>query len=340
MRLAALFLTAAALLFFLGGCGNYADFTLPVLLKPPLNISYQWNVYPDPVLSRGASGWDSTDALNPSVVEAGGILYNFYSGYDGKVWSTGLATSTDGRHWTPKGKVLAPDPATWEGDYIAANGTAVHAGNEFLYWYQANRSARIGLARSKDGITWTKQPQPVLATGPRGSFDERATADPYVVQVAGTFYMYYLGEDRARRQRLGVARSKDGITWQKFRANPILEPGGAGAFDELGLGEPAVWQSQGSYWMLYTGRDRTENRRLGLARSQDGVHWSRYSESPVLSGPAPWNSKTVCDPTVRKSDGDVQVWFGGGDVAHPVENIHGQIGFAILQLSDTGNLPK
>ena len=180
----------------------------------------------------------------------------------------------------------------------------------------------------------------MLATGPRGSFDERATADPYVVQYGGTFYMYYLGEDRAHRQRLGVARSKDGAAWQKSRSNPILELGGAGAFDEVGLGEPAVWQSLGSYWMLYTGRDRVENRRLGLARSQDGVHWYRYSESPVLSGGEPWNSKTVCDPTVRQTDGDIQVWFGGGNLAHPAENVHGQIGFAILQLFDAGTLPK
>ena len=87
--------------------------------------------------------------------------------------------------------------------------------------------------------------------------------------------MYYLGQDRAARQRLGVARSPDGVHWEKLRANPILELGGRGAFDEAGLGEPAVWQSHGFYWMLYTGRDIKENRRLGLARSTDGVHWTK-----------------------------------------------------------------
>ena len=324
----------------IGSCTRYADFTLPVLPATARSVSYEWNVYPEPLLTRGASGWDSTDALNPSVAEVGGLLYNFYSGYDGKVWSTGLATSTDGLHWTKKGRVLAPDPATWEGDYIAANGSAVHLGNEFLYWYQANRSPRIGLAKSKDGAAWTKTAQPVLATGPRGSWDEKAVADPYVVRLGNSFYMYYLGEDRARRQRLGVARSADGLTWQKSRANPVLELGKADAFDEVGLGEPAVWKVENSYWMLYTGRDRAEVRRLGLARSQDGVHWSRVSESAALAGGEPWNSKTLCDPTVRVVDGDVQVWFGGGDVAHPVENVHGQIGFAILKLNVTGTLPR
>src|SRR5205814_2469328 len=130
---------------------------------------------------------------------------------------------------------------------------------------------RIGLARSPDAAQWSKQTQPVLEPGPRGSWDERGVADPYLLRAGGMFYMYYLGQDRAHRQRLGLARSADGVHWQKLRANPILELGPDDAFDENGLGEPAVWQSHGKYWMLYTGRDRKEYRRLGLARAMDGV---------------------------------------------------------------------
>ena len=86
------------------------------------------------------------------------------------------------------------------------------------------------------------------------------------------FYLYYLGQDRARptRQRIGVARSADGLHWEKLRSNPVLELDG-----ERGLGEPAVWTSHGFYWMLYTARDFAENRRLGMARSTDGVHWRK-----------------------------------------------------------------
>jgi hypothetical protein len=87
--------------------------------------------------------------------------------------------------------------------------------------------------------------------------------------------------------------------------------------------------------MLYTARDRKEYRRLGLARSRDGVTWMRVSEQPVLSGTQEWNSKVVCDPTVLL-DGDlVRVWFGGGDRAEPAENLNGQIGYATLKLTLT-----
>ena len=47
-------------------------------------------------------------------------------------------------------------------------------------------------------------------------------------------------------------------------------------------------------------------------------------------GTQAWNSKVICDPTVVVEGDVVKVWFGGGDVASPDENLHGQIGFATL----------
>jgi predicted GH43/DUF377 family glycosyl hydrolase len=315
----------------LAGCGSYADFTLPAPPPGESVSSFRWETRAAPVLPRGEAGeFDSADALNPAIVRRDATHYNFYSGFDGKTWRTGLATSSDGERWTKLGPVLSPEG--WEGDYWAANGAALAVEGEFFYWYQAARPARIALARSHDGRNWRKHPGPVLDPGPRGSWDERAVADPYVIRASDHYYMYYLGQDRARRQRLGVARSSDGVVWEKLRANPVLELGAHEAFDEAGLGEPAVWAGHGSYWMLYTGRDRREHRRIGLARSGDGVRWTRVADAPLLSGAEPWNSKVVCDPEVDARGPAVRVWFGGGDVAHPVERINGQIGLAILHM--------
>jgi len=280
------------------------------------------------VLSPG--DWDSADVLNPSVVRKDKTYYNFYSGFDGKMWHTGLAISDDGVHWRKQGRIISPESATWEGGYWATNGAALLSGTDFFYWYQAGprEAPEIGLAQSSNGQQWRKLPEPVLGTGPRGSWDERGVADPYVLRIGDFYFMYYLGQDRARRQRLGVARSRDGVRWEKLRSNPILELGADRAFDENGLGEPAVWQSHGRYWMLYTGRDRTENRRLGLARSMDGVTWEKLPGS--FAGSERWNNKVICDPSVLVEGDSIHVWFGGGDVASPDENLHGQIGVANL----------
>lgn len=83
--------------------------------------------------------------------------------------------------------------------------------------------------------------------------------------------------------------------------------------------------------MLYTGRDKSERRRLGLARSADGVKWERISNF-ILSGSSPWDSQVMCDPSVEQMpDGSLRVWFGGGDAARPDQGLHGQIGVGVLR---------
>jgi len=278
----------------------------------------------EPVIARG----DMSDVLNPSVIRFHGGYLNLYSEYDGQKWHTALAISADGVKWEKRGRVLSP--SGWEGD-IAANGSAAVVGEEIFYWYQAGDPPRVTLARSKDGVTWRKQPEVAIQMGPLGSFDERGVADPYVIRAGDEFYLFYLGQDRARRQRLGVARSSDGVKWEKLRSNPILELGAPAAFDENGLGEPAVWSSGGSYWMLYTGRDRGERRRIGLARSADGVHWTRDPSLQPIAGTESWDREVVCDPSVEVTGDQVRAWFGGGDLARPDQGLHGQIGLGFLK---------
>jgi predicted GH43/DUF377 family glycosyl hydrolase len=306
----------AAAAMALVGCSHYSDFTLPALEGGTPNLSFRFEENPQPLVS--ASG----DALNPSVTEFGGKQVMVYSIFDG-VWRTAVQGQT----------VLSPDSSTWEGNYIAANGAALTDEGVLLYWYVAGprNAGSIGLATSTDGREFARHGDPVLKPGPFKSWDERVVADPYVIRVGPYFYMYYLGHDRAQppQQRLGVARSEDGVHWLKSTANPILAPGEPGSFDEAGVGEPAVFSYKGFYWMLYTGRDFSEQRRLGLARSSDGVKWSKLPV--VFGGASAWDSKVICDPTVMVQGDTIQVWFGGGDVASPDENLHGKIGYGVLR---------
>jgi predicted GH43/DUF377 family glycosyl hydrolase len=305
--------SSVAIFFFSTGCGRYASFTLPEARGGDTSLVYRFVAQPEPVIARG----EFRDVLNPSV--AGRM--NLYSVYDGQ-WHTALGTSEDGVHWRKQGIVLRAAA----GSYIAANGSAVSYGGQVWYWYETGTKdrARISLARSPDARAWRAEPAPVLDVGPVGSWDERAVADPYVIRIEPYFYMYYLGQDRAVRQRIGVARSGDGVHWEKLRANPVVEM----EEEEAGIGEPAVWQSDGFYWMLYTVRDFAENRYLRLARSTEGVHWTKLAVR--YKGTEAWDSKVICDPTVVVESGRILVWFGGGDVASPDENLHGQIGFATL----------
>ncbi len=321
MRIAAF----AAALLLLSGCARYADFVVPPLQNQP---SYQlaWKAAPEVNIPRG----DALDVLNPSVVRHGSGLLNLYSRFDGKRWDTYAATSADGSIWGNARKILSPE-LPWEGSYIAANGGAISFQGELLYVYQAGEKGKtiLGLARSRDGVSWTKHPTPILTLGPWRSWDEVSLGDPYVWEANGVLYLCYLGEDRARRQRLGIARSTDGIHWEKQRSSPILDLGSYGDFDENGLGEPAVFASANQWVMLYTGRDRNEHRAMGYAISNDGRTWTKLRE-PVLRGESLWNKTVVCDATVLAEPSRLRIWYGGGDKPSPDERLNGQIGYAEL----------
>ena len=87
----------------------------------------------------------------------------------------------------------------------------------------------------------------------------------------------------------------------------------------------------------------SKDRRIGLAQSLNGAVWERAPGAPVFVGQQEWNSKVVCDPTVE-TGAVLRVWFGGGDVASPTENLRGAIGFAVdetqVRLERVGHAPR
>jgi predicted GH43/DUF377 family glycosyl hydrolase len=283
-----------------------------------------------PVLVSGPPGsWDSVDVMNPTVADRAGRLLMLYSGFDGRLWRTGLAYSFDGLKWDKHPKpVLDVSTDGWDSEYIAANGTVLFFQGKYYYWYQGGRDdrVRIGLATSPDGEIWSKLPEPVLPAGPPGSWDSEAVADPFVLACNDKLLLYYLGQDASHVQRLGVASSPDGIHWVKYRANPVLDRT-PGSFDQGGLGEPAVLAVSGGLTMFYTGRDAGEVRRIGLALSPDGTAWRKAGVALDVAGSG-WDSRVVADPHPTVSGNRLLLFYGGGDVASPDQNLHGRIGLA------------
>lgn len=311
----------------------------------PFKIS---NKIDAPVLERGKSGeWDSVDLLNPSVIQRNGKYYNYYSGYDGNVWRTGLAISEDGVKWLKydKNPVLDISPNAWDSTYIAANGSAIEFNNKVFYFYQGQskeKKANIGLAISEDGMKFQKQPNPVLTPGSSHSWDSNGVADPYVIYHNGYLYMYFLGMDDINKQRIGVARSRDGFTWEKYQENPILDIGSKGSFDENGLGEPSIVYYPPYFYMLYTGRASDEIRDVGLALSLDGVNWKKLNVTGLFKDrkPGTWDDSVICDTTlmIDRNTGLVNVWYGGGNKKEPAQNLNGNVGMFTIDLGQQRNL--
>lgn len=98
------------------------------------------------------------------------------------------------------------------------------------------------------------------------------------------------------------------MKFNKCAENPILEKNEKNAWESLCVLNPAVVYDGGKFKMLYraAGNDKTHYIHLGLAESDDGVHFKRMSDLPVLS-PTPDNYDSGCieDPRLFKM-GD---WF-------------------------------
>ncbi|MDC0682135.1 hypothetical protein [Sorangium atrum] len=156
--------------------------------------------------------------------------------------------------------VLAPE-LPWEGGTVAAPSAVLVRGEIWLYYAAAGG---IGLARSADGLAFTREPAPVLAPAADGDGWERGAIprspgvvrlpdgdgwergaiprSPGVVRLPdGSLRMFYEVAGEAGASFLGEARSDDGLAWERVGGGPALEPAsivGAGAPE--GAGAPAA----------------------------------------------------------------------------------------------------
>jgi len=189
-------------------------------------------------------------------------------------------------------------------------------GDGWTMWYLgfAERSGPTGFLRpalgqmdseNAEGTRW-KRPAAPIYRPPADAWDGTLVSGPTVFRSPdGVWRLYYSAwgiTGSVARQGIGLLTSKDRVTWTPYPANPILE-GQAGAWDPEIL-EPAVIYHQGRYWMWYSGTPHatatTKRLQIGLALSDNGVHWSRYAGNPVLR-PGPrgtWNDHAVLAPDV------------------------------------------
>jgi predicted GH43/DUF377 family glycosyl hydrolase len=110
--------------------------------------------------------------------------------------------------------------------------------------------------------------------------------------------------------------------------NPILALGSKDSWDEMGASWASTMLNLKSDWrMYYTGKDRYHRMRIGLAFSNDGFHWAKYGNNPILNigPPSSWDSYLVYCPVVWKEGNSWKMLFTGCDSP---SNMHFQVGLA------------
>jgi len=204
--------------------------------------------------------------------------------------------------------VLSPD-APWEGNALAGPFVLRLDSGELLLFYAA--AGGIGLARSRDGVAFTKEPRPVFARDPNVLWETTELRAPtaYVLPNGKLRMLYASGVS------IGEAESADGRTWTRVDPEPVLGPAAPappgyllpnekGPFDTAGVSDPcasARITPSGRFHLrvLYTSLDPSGATTIGLAaRYGDSGKLVRQT-SPVYSA----NQKEAAPAFVEGSGG-------------------------------------
>ena len=148
------------------------------------------------------------------------------------------------------------------------------------------------------------------------SFDSLWTYHPCVLEWKEKYYLFYTGKrlKKGIAHQIGLAVSFDLLKWNKM-VNPILREGKKGEWDSDFAAHAFVFKDKGRFYMLYDG-SRKENwlEEIGLAESQDLIHWEKYAGNPIFKvGKNWWERKHVSRCFLFKEKGIYYLYYAGHD---------------------------
>ncbi|MDX2039427.1 MAG: glycosylase [Isosphaeraceae bacterium] len=202
---------------------------------------------------------------------------------------------SDLTRWIPDGETpvfAGTGTGTWDAK-IRERGWIMELGGVYHLWYTGYNDAIsgnrfLGHAVSRDGRTWTRDPNNPLR---RGSWVE----DMCVVAHEGVLYMFAEGE----KDRAHLLTSSDGSQWTERGPLDIRKVDGS-PISEGPYGTPTAWFENGAWHLLYERGDRG----VWLARSTDLRVWTNVQDDPVIPmGPAAYDREAVAVNQIFKRDG-------------------------------------
>ncbi|MHC4502764.1 MAG: MGH1-like glycoside hydrolase domain-containing protein [Planctomycetota bacterium] len=221
------------------------------------------------VLGPADTGWE--EQLNrPGVVHKDGVFHVWYTGQAARRSKIGYATSRDGVNFTRRAEPVLAAELEWETPSVMCPHVEWdERSNRFRMWYSGGEDYEpdaIGYATSADGVHWEKHPaNPIFRADPGTEWEKNKVTACQILRHGDRHLMFYIGFENKRLARIGLARSRDGITgWERHPANPIISPT-PGAWDGKSCYKPfAVFEKPNDRWLLwYNGRSRGE--MIGLA---------------------------------------------------------------------------
>lgn len=137
---------------------------------------------------------------------------------------------------------------------------------------------------------------PIIPRTP-GSFYSTHVANPDILLFKKKYHFYFRGQSEEGHDQIGVAYCDfdtfDGINWKMSHANPIIPVSHDPAdFDSGHILDPAAIEVNDRVYLYYTGHNIAWHNwnmpsHIGLAISEDGIHFKKVEHNPIVEGTAP-----------------------------------------------------
>ncbi len=202
---------------------------------------------------------------------------------------------------------LSVDPiVSPAGDTFESAGTfnpsVVKKDGKFVMLYRAQDrkgTSALGYATSDDGIHFTRRPEPVMVS--EAPYEKGGgVEDPRLQKIGDTYYLTYTGYNNVdgaaadkRDAQLCLATSTDLVHWQR---RGVIVPSFKGKWNVKWTKSGAIVPEKinGKYWMYYLADAQAKDTQMGVAYSEDLLHWTEALDHPVLaSRPGSFDSQVV-----------------------------------------------
>lgn len=179
---------------------------------------------------------------DPSTLEVAGFFAAAPDGSPPSAPTTSIVRhgALDGRSFDRSPVIVLEAALAWEGGFVGSPSVLRWNGEILLYYAAAGG---IGLARSADGLAFSREALPVLGPDAAGWEGGAIPRSPGVVHLwDGSLRMFYEVPGEGTGSRIGEARSDDGVVWTRVGAGPALEASGGAveedAYDGASVGSP------------------------------------------------------------------------------------------------------
>ncbi len=175
-----------------------------------------------PVGQNGA--WDGSAVGIGAILYDNGIFKMYFNAFDNTSrFRIGYAYSADGLHWHKEPNPVFEGTSNWNYSSVSSSVIKNDSGYYLYYSARANFSSNyvIGVAYSKDGVKFEgNYDKPILS--PTQNWESTSIYWPSIVSDGNQFVMVYMNGSGGTRSAFGIAKSNDGILWQKLTSNPIF----------------------------------------------------------------------------------------------------------------------